>query len=45
MTIEFKNYSFPFKDSFFKFTILKTIVAFLNSKGGLLIIGVNDSNG
>ena len=42
MTIEFKNYSFPIRESYLKHVLLKTIVAFLNSKGGTILIGVDD---
>jgi len=45
MTVEFKNYSFPIKESFLKENLLKTIVGFMNSKGGTIFMGVNDSNG
>ena len=45
MTIEFKNYDFPIKGSFLKKVLLKTIVAFMNSKGGMIFMGVDDSTG
>ncbi len=45
MTIEFKNYSFPIRESFLKQILVKTIVAFLNSKGGTIFMGVDDSSG
>ena len=45
LTIEFKNYSMPLKQSKHKWTLLKTIVAFLNTKGGTIYIGIEDSDG
>jgi predicted HTH transcriptional regulator len=45
MVVEFKNYSFPIKGSFLKLTLLKTIVGFMNSKGGTLYMGVDDASG
>lgn len=40
LTIEHKNYQLPLKDSKHKWILLKTIVSFLNSKGGTIYIGV-----
>jgi predicted HTH transcriptional regulator len=40
MFIEFKNYFLPIKESKQKWIILKTLVGFLNSKGGTIFIGV-----
>jgi predicted HTH transcriptional regulator len=43
ISIEFKNYTLPLRDSKPKWIILKTITGFLNSKGGTIFIGVEDS--
>jgi len=45
MTVEFKNYSFPIKEAYLKQNLVKNIVAFMNSKGGTIFMGVDDSNG
>lgn len=42
---EYKNYALPLKDDKAKWTILKTIISFLNCKGGTIYIGVEDSEG
>lgn len=45
LTIEFKNYPIPIKEKYFKSVLLKTIVAFMNGKGGTIFIGVDDATG
>ena len=45
LTIEYKNYEVPLKEDKAKRTMLKTIVSFLNSRGGTIYIGINDSSG
>jgi len=42
---EYKNYQLPLKDEKSKWVILKTIVSFLNCKGGTIYIGVEDNEG
>jgi predicted HTH transcriptional regulator len=44
MTVEYKNYNLPLSEPKSKWNILKTIVSFLNSKGGTIYIGVEDVN-
>jgi predicted HTH transcriptional regulator len=41
--IEFKDYGWPFNANL-KFAIKKEICAFINSMGGLLMIGINDQS-
>jgi predicted HTH transcriptional regulator len=41
--IEYKKYYLPIKDHQPKWILLKTIIAFLNSKGGTIFMGVDDS--
>ena len=43
--IEYKHYILPIKEAKQKWIILKTIVGFLNSKGGTIYIGVDDAQG
>lgn len=38
-------YDLPIKDQLHKFIILKTIISFLNSKGGTIFIGAEDKTG
>lgn len=45
LSIEFKNYMIPIRDQKHRWVLLKTIVSFLNSKGGTIFIGVEDSTG
>lgn len=45
MSIELKNYNIPIKDQKHRWILLKTIVSFLNSKGGTIFIGAEDSTG
>ena len=45
MKIELKNYTLPIKESRNKWNLLKTICAYLNSKGGTIYIGVEDKDG
>lgn len=45
MVIQFKNYFLPIKESKQKYILLKTITGFLNSKGGTIYIGVEDTKG
>ena len=40
ISVEFKNYFLPLKDSKPKWILLKTMVGFLNSKGGTIYIGI-----
>ena len=40
LQIEYKNYNLPIKEEKPARTMLKTIVSFLNSKGGTIYIGV-----
>jgi predicted HTH transcriptional regulator len=42
--IEYKNFPVPLVENKHKWTLLKTIVSFLNTKGGTILIGVEDSN-
>ena len=44
LMIEYKNYNIPLEDKG-KRTLLKTIVSFLNSKGGTIFVGVEDNKG
>lgn len=43
--IEFKNCSIPFKDETVKWSVLKSIVSFLNFKGGVIYIGIDEKQG
>ncbi len=43
--VEYKNYTLPITEEKAKKTLLKTIVSFLNSKGGTIFIGVEDNKG
>jgi hypothetical protein len=45
MFVEFKNYYLPIKESKQKWILLKTLVGFLNSKGGTIYIGIEDNEG
>ena len=40
LQIEYKNYNLPIKEEKPARTMLKTIVSFLNSKGGTIYVGV-----
>jgi predicted HTH transcriptional regulator len=42
LTTEYKHYQIPLKDNKLKWTLLKTIISFLNCKGGTIYIGVED---
>ncbi len=42
ISIELKNYPIPIKDQSHKLKLLKTIISFLNSKGGTIYIGAVD---
>jgi len=43
--VEFKNFTeIPLREAKHKYTLLKTINAFLNTKGGSIYLGVEDSN-
>lgn len=47
INIEFKNYTWPWKPSDeydCLFILKKTICAFLNTEGGVILIGINDQN-
>jgi predicted HTH transcriptional regulator len=44
MKYEYKNYDIPLSDGKHKWSLLKTIVSFLNSKGGTIFVGVEDNN-
>ena len=43
--IEYKNYNIPIKEEKSMKILLKTVLSFLNSKGGTIYIGVEDSKG
>lgn len=45
ITIELKNYPFPIKENRHRWNLLKTICSFLNSKGGTIFIGADDTTG
>lgn len=45
ISIEFKEYYLPIKDSKHKWILLKTMVGFLNSKGGVIYVGIEDNQG
>ena len=45
LTTEYKNFQLPLKDDKAKWTILKTVVSFLNAQGGTIYIGIEDSLG
>jgi len=37
---EFRNYELPIKDNKHRWSLLKTLTGFLNSKGGTIYIGI-----
>lgn len=43
LTTEYKNFQLPLKDEKAKRALLKAIVSFLNTRGGIVYIGVEDS--
>lgn len=43
--VELKNYPFPIKEAKHRWSLLKTIVSLLNTKGGTIYIGVEDNGG
>jgi predicted HTH transcriptional regulator len=45
LCVEYKNYSIPIKEEKPMRTLVKTVISFLNSKGGTIYIGVEDSKG
>jgi predicted HTH transcriptional regulator len=45
LSIELKNYPIPIKDQKHRWVLLKTICSLLNSKGGTIFIGADDSTG
>lgn len=44
MSVEYKNFPVPLVEHKHRWSLLKTIVSFLNTKGGTIYIGVEDSN-
>jgi predicted HTH transcriptional regulator len=44
MTVEYKNFNIPLQEQKHKWTILKTIISFLNTKGGTIYVGIEDNN-
>lgn len=45
LKVEYKNYNLPIREDKARRTLVKTIVSFLNSKGGTIYIGVEDNKG
>lgn len=43
--VEYKNYNIPIREEKQRRTLIKTILSFLNSKGGTIYIGVEDNKG
>lgn len=45
LKVEYKNYNLPIREEKGRRILTKTIVSFLNSKGGTIYIGVEDNKG
>ena len=42
--VDFKSYTLPIKEDNIRWNITKSIVSFLNAKGGTIFLGINTNN-